>query len=333
MEAASRPPRTGRLHAAIGAIPWQTVKAEVLTDFLYIDRSMKTGSKKYRFVRYGRAVLRLLPGLALLSLAAHAGEKPDAKSGEAWPITVQARYSLRYQGIEVGRLDINSNTTTKTYSLTGSSKVSVLFGAVSWSGSSSVSGAIERGAPAPAAYSFNWRQNKKAGTIQIGFKDSVAAEVAVKPAPRIKSDTVPLTPAHKAGALDPMSAILMLTKADSRPPCDRRVSVFDGKQRYDIVLTPKRQVRLASSSGGGGRPEAAHVCRIMYEPIAGHRNNEDTKTYASNRDAEIVLRRIPGSEMLIPHSVTIPTSWGTGTMVTERIDIITAGAGKIALTD
>jgi hypothetical protein len=129
-----------------------------------------------------------------------------------------------------------------------------------------------------------------------------------------------------------MSAILMLTKADSRPPCDRRVGIFDGKHRYDIVLTPKRQIQLSSASAGK-RPEAAYVCRIMYEPIAGHRDNEDTKSYAANRDAEIVLRRIPGSEMLIPHSVTIPTSWGTGAMVTERIDIITAGAGKIALTD
>ena len=293
---------------------------------------METHSKRYRFVRGGRAILWLLPGLVLLSLAANAGEKPEARTGEAWPTTVQARYSLRFNGLEVGRLDINSNTTTNTYSVTGSSKVSVLFGAFSWSGSSSVSGAIERSAPAPMAYNFGWRMNKKAGTVQIGFKDRVAAEVAVQPAPRVKPDTVPLTPAHKAGALDPMSAILMLTKADSRPPCDRRVGVFDGKHRYDIVLTPKRQIQLASSSAGGRR-EAAYVCRIMYEPIAGHRDNEDTKSYAGNRDAEIVLRRIPGSEMLIPYSLTIPTSWGTGTMVTDRIDIITANAGKIALTN
>ena len=143
---------------------------------------------------------------------------------------------------------------------------------------------------------------------------------------------VPLTEAHMVGALDPMSAILMLTKADSRPPCDRRVGIFDGKQRYDVVFTPKRLTRLPSASKGGP-PETGHVCRIMYEPIAGHRDNDDTRAYASNRDAEVVLRRIPGSEMLIPYSVAIPTAWGTGTMVTERIDIVTAAAGTIAFTD
>ena len=282
--------------------------------------------------RGGRVLALLSLGLALLPLPANSGENPADKPAEAWPVTVQAHYRLRYNGINVGRLNVDSNATANAYSISGSAKLSVLFGALKWSGSSSVSGAIEGGAPAPATYAFDWRQNKKGGTIGMGFKNRVAAEIAVKPQPRNRPDSVPLTQAHKVGALDPMSAILMLTKADERPPCERRVGIFDGKQRYDIVLTPKRQTRLPPPSGGGPL-ETAYVCRVMYEPIAGHRDNDDTKTYASNRDAELVLRRIPGSEMLIPHSVTIPTSWGTGSMVTERIDIVTAAAGKIAFTD
>jgi hypothetical protein len=129
-----------------------------------------------------------------------------------------------------------------------------------------------------------------------------------------------------------MSAVLMLTKADGRPPCDRRVEIFDGKHRYNIVLTPKHRVRLRPSSAGK-RPEIGHVCRIAYEPVAGHRDNDDTKAYTSNRDAEIVLRHVPGSEMLIPYAVNIPTEWGTGTMVADRIDVITTTAAKIAFTN
>ena len=279
----------------------------------------------------GLRALKLLPlGLALLPLSASSGEKPGAS--EAWPTTVQAHYRLRYNGIDVGRLDINSNTAANTYSLSGSSKVSVLFGAMSWSGTSTVSGTIKEGAPAPTTYAFELRANKKRSTINIGFADNIAAEVAVKPPTKVRPDSVALTQAHKVGALDPVSAIMMLTKADKRPPCDRRVAIFDGKQRYDIVFTPKRQTRLPPASGNGPS-EIAHVCRVMYEPIAGHRANADTVTYASNRDVEVVLRRIPGSEMLIPYSVTIPTAWGTASMVTKRIDIVTATAGKAAFTD
>lgn len=292
-----------------------------------------------RLVRTATAALRrtastafLSLGLAVLPLAASSGAKAVDGAGQAWPTTVKARYKLLYNGVEVGRVRINSTATATGYSIEGSAKLSVLFGAFSWSGSSSVSGAVEDGAPAPADYAFQWKQNKKGGTVRMEFKDRAAPEIAVKPPAKIRSDTVPLTQASMAGALDPMSAILALTKADDRPPCDRRAQILDGKHRYDIVFSPKRLARLPSASGSGPK-EVAHVCRVTYEPVAGHRDNEDTKSYRANRDVEIVLRRIPGSQMLIPYSVTIPTSWGTGTMVTDRIEAVTSGAGKVAFTN
>lgn len=281
--------------------------------------------------RSSRAFALLSLGLTLMPLPANSGERPAGKPGEAWPASVQARYRLRYNSMDVGRLHVSSNTTAKNYSVSGSGKVSVLFGMMVWSGSSSVSGTIEEGTPTPATYAFEWHHNKKKKNvnIRIGYKDRVAAELAVNPPPRVRPDTVPLGQPHKVGALDPLSAVMMLTKADSRPPCDRRAAIFDGTQRYDIVFTPKRRIHLASLSGGSS--EVAHVCRITYEPVAGHRANADTKSYASNHDVEVVLRRIPGSDMLIPYSVTIPTAWGTGSMVLDRTEIVTAN-GKVALT-
>ena len=280
--------------------------------------------------RSSRALLAL--GLALMSLPASAGEKSAEPARETWPSAVQARYRLRYNGIDVGHLHVNSNAAAKTYALSGAGTVSVLFGAITWGGSSTVAGAIDGGTPAPATYAFEWHNNKKVGTIRMGYKHRVATEVAVVPPPGAGPDVVPLTPAHKVGALDPVSALMMLTKADDRPTCERRVGIFDGKQRYDIVLTPKRQMRLPATSGGGAA-EIAEVCRVMYEPIAGHRTNGATKTHAGNRDVEVVMRRVPGAQMLIPYSVTVPTFWGTGSMVTERIDITTTTGGKMALTE
>lgn len=281
-------------------------------------------------VRGGRAVALLSLALTLLPLPAISADK----SGEAWPASVQARYRLRYNGFDVGRLNINTSSTGNSYTVSGSGKVSVLFGTFKWSSSSNVSGTIENGAPAPTAYAFDWHPNKKKKdvAIHIAYKDRVAADVAVVPPPRVRPDTVPLTPEHKVKTFDPLTAILMLTKADGRPPCDRRVNVFDGTQRYDIVFSPKRQTRLPAPSGGG-RTEIAHVCRITYEPVAGHRANADTKAYASNNNVEIVLRRIPGSEMLVPYSVTIPTEWGNGYMVAERIEVVTASGEKIAFSE
>jgi hypothetical protein len=288
--------------------------------------------KNFARAACGFALASLPLGLLLLPQSGPSGSALAAKAGEPWPAAVQARYRLKYNGIEVGRLTLKSDMSGSGYAISGSGKVSVLFGAFSWKGSSNVSGRIEGGKPAPETFGFEYKQNKKGGTVNIGFKDRVPADIAVDPPAKQRADTVPLTPAHLAGALDPMSAILMLTKADGRPPCDRRAGIFDGKRRYDIVFTPKRTMQLPAP-GGNGAMETAHVCRATYEPIAGHRDNADTKAYAANRDVEIVLRRIASSDMLIPYSVTIPTSWGTGTMVTDRIDVVTATAGKVAFTN
>jgi hypothetical protein len=277
-----------------------------------------------------RAITLLSLGFMLQPLTAHAGEK---SASHAWPAAVTAHYSLRFNGIEVGRLKLKSNTSETSYSISGSAKVSVLFGAYKFSGSSSVSGTVQGDALAPETYQFSWHRDKKLKrAIEMAFEGRTAKDIAIKPKPRVKSDTVPLTSTDKTGNVDPMTAVLMLTKADNRPPCDRRVEIFDGSQRYDIVLAPKHRVRLPASSAGS-RPEIGHVCRITYEPVAGHRDNEDTKAYASNQDAEIILRHVPGSEMRIPHAVNIPTQWGTGSMVAERIHVTTTAAEEIAFSN
>ncbi len=100
----------------------------------------------------GSCVLAFLSlALALLPPPAISSEKPANKPGEAWPVAVQARYRLHYNSVNVGRLTVSSSTTANTYSVSGSGKVSALFGRLKWWGSSSVSGTIEGGDPAPTA--------------------------------------------------------------------------------------------------------------------------------------------------------------------------------------
>ena len=187
-------------------------------------------------------------------------------------------------------------------------------------------------APAPKAYAFDWKRNKKGGVIKLGFAGHKAVEVAVEPPPSAHHDTIPLSDKDKQGVVDPLSAIMALTSAAKGDPCERRVKVFDGKQRFDIVFSPKRQTVIPAPKSGGSSA-VGYVCRVMYEPIAGHRSNADQKAYAANRDAEVVLRKLPGSETLIPHSVTVPTAWGTGSMVIDRVDVTTANAGQFAVTE
>lgn len=265
----------------------------------------------------------------LVPAAVQAAETPVK---DIWPTAVSAKYKLKFNGIGVGKIAFSSKAAGKAYELTSNGEVSLLFGAIKWTGASNVAGAIEAVEPAPKSYAFDWKRNKKGGAIKLAFAGRKAVDVAVEPPPSAHHDTVPLSDQHKQGVIDPLSAIMALTTAAKGDPCDRRVKVFDGKQRFDIVLSPKRQTVIPAGKAGGASA-VGYVCRAMYEPIAGHRANADQKAYAANRDAEVVLRKLPGSEALIPHSVTVPTAWGTGTMVIDRVDVTSATAGQFAVTE
>lgn len=273
---------------------------------------------------------RLAHGAVLASLAFTTALPVCAT--EAWPSAVNARYKLRFNGIDVGHLAFQSKTGAKTYALTSHGEVSVMFGLVKWTGTSSVSGAIDASGPAPKAYAFDWQKNKKGGVIRLGFTGHRAVDVVVDPPSGAHPDTVPITEQHTSGILDPLSAIMALTRADTGDPCNRRVAVFDGKQRFDIVFSYKRKTHIPAPRSGGAS-SVGTVCRALYEPIAGHRANAQATAYAANRDAEVVLRKIAGSDLLIPHSVTIPTAWGTGTMVIDRVDVTSSATGPFAVTD
>lgn len=275
-----------------------------------------------------RVRFTLLPAasVALLALVL------PAQAAEPWPQAVEARYKLKFNGLPVGHISFSSKVGPKSYSLTSNGEVSVLFGAFKWTGLAKVAGTVEGAEPAPKSYSFDWKRNKKGGLINLGFDARKATQISVEPPSSKHDDTVPLTEAHKTGVVDPLSAIMALTVSGKGDPCERRARVFDGKQRYDIVFEPKKKMTIPASKVGEPAISAV-VCRATYQPVAGHRDNKDSKTYAANRDAEVTLRRVPGSDLMVPHSVVVPTGWGTGSMVVEKIDVTTPGIGHIALTE
>lgn len=260
-----------------------------------------------------------------------AGVTGPAQAIETWPTSVEAHYKLKFNGIPVGKIDFTSKMAGQTYTLDSRGEVSVLFGAIKWTGKSNVAGLVDGAEPAPKSYAFDWAKNKKGGAIKLAFAGKKVVSQSVEPPPSDNPEVIKVTDAHKAGVVDPLSAIMALTMGGKADPCDRRVRVFDGKQRFDIVFSAKRKAHIPASKSGVPS-SIGFVCRAMYEPIAGHKANADSKAYAANQDAEVTLRKLPNSDVLIPHSVVVPTKWGTGTMVIDHVDV-TAGSQRYALTE
>jgi hypothetical protein len=151
------------------------------------------------------------------------------------------------------------------------------------------------------------------------FKD--ASTVAYDP--RVLPAYAPLSEADQRNVLDPLSAMLLPVVGKDpldRANCDRRVRMYDGRRRFDLLMT-YRSVENASTA------EEALVCGATYLPIAGHSLDGDEFTQ-NMRDYRVVVALVPapGSSFLIPKRITLMDT--SGAPVAEAKAVAISGSTR-----
>jgi hypothetical protein len=256
----------------------------------------------------------------------------NAHGAEKWPHKVSAQYGISFAGFDVGRFDFASEVKGGTYSLRGNAKLSALLGAFKWNGSTNSSGDLKGLEAKPAGYTFDFRSNSKTGSVKLGFNGGRVANIRLMPQGDTHPETVPIEQRHLKDVLDPLTAVLAVTRYEAGNPCTRRLPIFDGKQRFDLVFTFVREERLREKVAAG-QPNVGYVCRVRYVPIAGYRMNKETRYMAGNDGIEVGLRAIPEANVLVPYRVTIPTVAGKAVLTSKRVEITTSAMKQIALVD
>lgn len=266
----------------------------------------------------GVSPIRLAAGLALmlLWLPAPAAADPSA------PSKVSARYKVFFNGFDIGSFRFESSVDSAAYSLAGDAKVSALLGMLKWSGATRSTGDLARGQPKPSGYSMKYKSSSNSGSVDMSFKKGRVAERTLVPPGSSSKSRVPLTEEHLEGVLDPMSAVLAMTTGQLDNPCDRTIAVFDGKQRFDLALSFRRNERIKEARPSG-EPAVAIVCSVRYIPVAGHKSNKTVRSLAANEGIEVALRPIPSANILIPYEVTVPTFAGSAVLRAQRVEITT----------
>ena len=273
---------------------------------------------------------RLTWSLALGALLAGSTFGSAAKALDVYPASVRATYDVNFNGLNVGTFEFQSEAQGSAYTLSSTASLSILLGAFKWTGETRASGTLGGGLPKPSAFTFAFQSNSKTGSTKMSFSDDTVSNVTHVPPAKFKENTVPVQPQHLKGVLDPLSAILVISKAAAGNPCTRRLPIYDGRQRFDLMLSPRGEVQL-NERQSSGQPSMGYVCRVRYIPIAGHKVDEDTKFMQRNNDIEIILRPIPSANVFVPYQITIPTMAGPATLVSRRVDIVTSARQQIAL--
>ena len=269
-------------------------------------------------------------GFAAATLVVGLGAATPA-AADTWPSRVDATYRVAFNGFDVGTFDFRADVAGGTYAVKGDARLSALLGAFKWEGATRSAGQVVGSAPKPAGYTFDFRGVGKEGSIKLGFQQGSVTSVSALPATPPMPGTITVREQHLKDVLDPLSAVMAISRSSNANPCGRKLAIFDGKQRFDLVLTFLRQQAVAEQRPSG-QPGVAFVCKVRYVPIAGHRMTEETRHMATTEGIEISLRPVPSADLFVPHQITIPTAAGSATLTAERINIVTRSE-QIALTN
>lgn len=226
---------------------------------------------------------------------------------------LDAKYVLSVGGVELGRASVVLQAGADSYEISGSGKITGVLRAVSsGKGVAAARGVLTPAKMVPRIYALSAEADGKKEGARIAMAGGTVAEMEVEPPLKPLPDRVPVTNTSLQNVIDPMSGAFVYvpepTDPLSKAACEHAVPVFDGRQRYDIVLNYLRteQVKVRGYKG------PAVVCSVRYKPVAGHRPTRYTVQYMQdNKDMYVWLVPIEGTRLMAPFKVSVATMIGT----------------------
>jgi hypothetical protein len=226
---------------------------------------------------------------------------------------LEARYKLSLGGLELGRAAFLIEVDDTSYTASGSARLTGVVQAISsGKGVAGARGSIERGALVPRSFAMEAETDKKSEAIKLTMSGAAVTDMSVEPPVDQASDRIPVTEKDKRNTFDPMTAALIMVPGTDGPvsakACDRVLSIFDGRQRYDIELSFERMEDVKAEKGYAG---PSVVCRVSYRPVAGHRpNRKGVKYMMNNKEMYVWLAPVAGTRMLVPFRASVATLLG-----------------------
>jgi hypothetical protein len=225
---------------------------------------------------------------------------------------LEAQYGITMTGVPIGNVVWHVEIGNNFYATSANGKASrVLSVLISGEGSLSTSGKIENGQMAPTYFSSSIFDEDGKTEIQVIFSAGISKELVIQEPPR-KHKLMPLDNADRRGVIDPLSAMLLISASDDAMEpanCNRILPIFDGRRRYNLVLTYKR---IDNVKNEHGYSVPVLVCGAILQPIGGYRADSMIVRYVAGKsDIELWFAPITGTSVMAPIQMIVPTLIGT----------------------
>ncbi|HTV35543.1 MAG TPA: DUF3108 domain-containing protein [Xanthobacteraceae bacterium] len=248
---------------------------------------------------------------------------------------LEAQYVASISGLPVGQgtwvVEISDNTYTSAASGATAGLLKVFTGA---RGNGASQGTVIGGQPVPTSYSATIVDNRHVDEVHISLTNGNVTNYWAEPPLLPLPDRIPVTDADRRGVVDPMTSALTRVGGSGDPvtpeACNRKVSVFDGRVRYDLHSQFKRMEMVKAEKGYEG---PAVVCALYFTPISGYVPDRAAIKYLIElRDAEVWLAPIAGTRVLVPFRFSMPTPLGPGVLMAKQFVSVAEPQRAIAKT-
>ena len=234
---------------------------------------------------------------------------------------LEAEYTASIAGIPIGRgnwvIEISEDQFTASAS-GGTTGILKFFTGARGVGASR--GVISGGQPVPTSYSATIDYDKKVDDVRMALSSGYVKDYLVEPPLPPHPDRIPVSDADRRGVVDPMTSTLNSVGGNGDPvspeACNRKISVFDGRLRYDLRSEFKR-IEIVRAERGYQGP--AVVCAVYFTPISGYVPDRPAIKYlVALRDAEVWLAPISGTRVVVPFRFAMPTPIGLGLLQAKQ---------------
>lgn len=180
---------------------------------------------------------------------------------------------------------------------------------VDWKMNAFSRGEVRHGLLVPASASTNSLWDGDRRTTRLAYRKDGSVAAVIEPPPS-SDNRSPVPDAMKRGTVDISSALLGTLEAIGRTgKCARRVKVYDGKHRYDLVVQDGGKTTLGPDSDSVYHGPAL-ICRLSIDPKAGYGKGGSQMDWATGDYAKVYVAKVFSNGPPIPVALEYGTTLG-----------------------
>lgn len=253
---------------------------------------------------------RLALGIVLWT--GHPAMSALADTGKPGAARLGLAYEVYSAGFHVLAVDLGVGLGPAGYDVTANIRSTGIVGWVfDWRQFVEATGTLSGAGVEPLRYRSEALIRGRRRLVEIDYAMGDVAAFDVFPLPRDDEGREEVDPALRRGTVDPISALLAIVRAvsDGRG-CTERLPVFDGRRRYDLILTD-RGTQPVVESYYIRVDEGVRQCDFVVDAIAGHRKRTPgAREERRLRQGSVWLAPVMAGAPATPVRIEFNGDWG-----------------------